>query len=49
MYDSLNVTQVIIFCNNKRKVDWLTDQLRKEDFTQLVKSPVSKFPLFNRF
>jgi translation initiation factor 4A len=23
----------VIFCNSRRKVDWLTDQLRAKDFT----------------
>ena len=28
----LAITQCIIYCNYKRKVDWLTDQMRKKDF-----------------
>jgi translation initiation factor 4A len=33
LYDTLNITQCVIFCNSRRKVDWLTDQLRAKDFT----------------
>ncbi|CAM9941032.1 unnamed protein product, partial [Phaeothamnion confervicola] len=28
LYDSLTVTQAVIFCNTKRKVDWLTAKVR---------------------
>ncbi|KAK9478615.1 P-loop containing nucleoside triphosphate hydrolase protein [Lipomyces japonicus] len=33
LYDTLTVTQAVIFCNTKRKVDWLTDKLVSRDFT----------------
>jgi len=33
LYDSINITQAVIFCNSKRKVDWLTDKLTARDFT----------------
>jgi len=33
LYDTLNITQCVIFCNSRRKVDWLTDNLRSRDFT----------------
>merc|ERR1719163_2386668 len=33
LYDTLTVTQAIIFCNTKQKVDWLCDQMRKNNFT----------------
>lgn len=33
LYDTLTVTQAVIFCNTKRKVDWLTDRMRKSNFT----------------
>jgi len=33
LYDTLNITQCVIFCNSRRKVDWLTDKLRSRDFT----------------
>jgi len=33
LYDTLTITQAVIFCNTKRKVDWLTEQMRKANFT----------------
>jgi translation initiation factor 4A len=33
LYDTLNITQAVIFCNTRRKVDWLTDQMRAREFT----------------
>lgn len=29
LYDTLTITQAVIFCNTKRKVDWLTEKMRK--------------------
>jgi len=33
LYDTLNIAQAVIFCNTRKKVDWLTEQLRQKDFT----------------
>jgi len=33
LYDTLNITQAVIFCNTRRKVDWLTDKMRGREFT----------------
>ncbi|GMG32665.1 unnamed protein product [Ambrosiozyma monospora] len=33
LYDSLTITQGVIFCNTKKKVDWLAESLRKANFT----------------
>jgi len=33
LYDTLNIAQAVIFCNTRKRVDWLTDQLRARDFT----------------
>ncbi|WJX11558.1 Eukaryotic initiation factor 4A-III A, variant 2 [Trifolium repens] len=33
LYDILTITQAVIFCNTKRKVDWLTEKLRNNNFT----------------
>ncbi|KAG8925313.1 RNA helicase [Tulasnella sp. 408] len=33
LYDTLTITQAVIFCNTKRKVDWLTDKMRDAKFT----------------
>jgi ATP-dependent RNA helicase len=33
LYDTLTITQAVIFCNTRVKVDWLTDRMRKANFT----------------
>ncbi len=33
LYDTISVTQAVIFCNTRRKVEWLTEQLVDRDFT----------------
>jgi len=33
LYDSISVTKTVVFLNMKKKVDWLTDRLRKNNFT----------------
>lgn len=33
LYNSLSITQAVIFCNTRRKVDTLTEQMKKADFT----------------
>ena len=33
LYETLTITQAVIFCNTRRKVDWLTDNMQKRDFT----------------
>lgn len=35
-YDTLTITQAVIFCNTKRKVDWLTEKMREANFTVSV-------------
>jgi translation initiation factor 4A len=32
LYSTISITQAIIFCNSRRKVDWLTDMLSQRDF-----------------
>ena len=32
-YDTLTITQAVIFCGTKRKVDWLTEKMRENNFT----------------
>lgn len=32
LYDSLTVTQAVIFCNTRTKVTWLGEQMRKQNF-----------------
>ncbi|KAG9508640.1 Eukaryotic initiation factor 4A-III, partial [Fragariocoptes setiger] len=33
LYDTLTITQAVIFCNTKRKVDWLTQKMLEANFT----------------
>lgn len=33
LYDTLTITQAVIFCNTRRKVDWLTEKMRDANFT----------------
>ena len=33
LYQTITITQAVIFCNTRRKVDWLTDKMRSKDFT----------------
>jgi translation initiation factor 4A len=33
LYDTLSITQAVIFCNTRRKVDWLTENMHNRDFT----------------
>ncbi|RKO97908.1 hypothetical protein CXG81DRAFT_30045 [Caulochytrium protostelioides] len=33
LYDSLTITQAVIFCNTKRKVDWVAEKMKEADFT----------------
>lgn len=33
LYETLTITQAIIYCNTRRKVDWLTEKMREKDFT----------------
>jgi len=32
LYDTLNIAQAVIFCNTRKKVEWLADSLRAKDF-----------------
>jgi len=33
LYETLTITQSIIYCNTRRKVEWLTDKMTQKDFT----------------
>jgi translation initiation factor 4A len=33
LYETLTITQAIIYCNTRRKVDWLTESMTAKDFT----------------
>ena len=31
LYEEVNIHQSVIYCNTKRKMEWLTDQMRQRD------------------
>ena len=33
LYEALTITQAVIFCDTRRKVDWLTEKMHSRDFT----------------
>jgi translation initiation factor 4A len=33
LYETVTITQAVIFCNTRRKVDWLTEKLTQREFT----------------
>ncbi|KAL5529279.1 TIF1 [Sanghuangporus baumii] len=33
LYETVTITQAVIFCNTRRKVDWLTDKMHQREFT----------------
>mmetsp|Transcript_35840 Transcript_35840/g.93412 ORF Transcript_35840/g.93412 Transcript_35840/m.93412 type:complete len:380 (-) Transcript_35840:345-1484(-) len=33
LYETLTITQAIIYCNTRRKVDWLAERMQEKDFT----------------
>ena len=33
LYETVTITQAVIFCNTRRKVDWLTDKMHSREFT----------------
>ena len=33
LYETLTITQAIMYCNTRRKVDWLQEHMVKRDFT----------------
>ncbi len=33
LYDALTITQAVIFCNTKKKVDWLAEKMIAANFT----------------
>jgi len=33
LYETVTITQAIIYCNTRRKVDWLTEEMQAKDFT----------------
>jgi len=33
LYDTLTITQAVIFCNTRKKVEWLSEKMRESNFT----------------
>jgi translation initiation factor 4A len=33
LYETVTITQAVIFCNTRRKVDWLTEKMQSREFT----------------
>jgi ATP-dependent RNA helicase len=33
LYDTLTITQAVIFCNTRQKVDWLSEKMKENNFT----------------
>jgi ATP-dependent RNA helicase len=33
LYDTLTITQAVIFCNTRQKTDWLSEKMRENNFT----------------
>jgi translation initiation factor 4A len=33
LYETVTITQAVIFCSTRRKVDWLTEKLHAREFT----------------
>ena len=44
LYETVTITQAVIFCNTRRKVDWLTEKMHSREFT--VSAMVSIWCLF---
>jgi translation initiation factor 4A len=43
LYDSVSIAQSIIFCNSRRKVSWLAEEMNKKEFTvSLMHSDMAK-------
>jgi translation initiation factor 4A len=45
LYETVTITQAVIFCNTRRKVDWLTEKLTAREFTVSAMRASSPFCL----
>jgi len=48
LYETLTITQAVIFVNTRRKVDWLTEKMHSRDFTVSAMVRLSHHKLFFR-
>ena len=44
LYETVTITQAVIFCNTRRKVDWLTEKMHSREFTV---SAMVRFPIMS--
>lgn len=53
LYETLSIAQCVIFCNTRRKVEWVTDKMRARDFpvsaTHGDLSPQERNDILNEF
>jgi len=47
LYETVTITQAVIFCNTRRKVDWLTEKMHSREFT--VSAMVSQLYIGSSF
>jgi len=47
LYETITITQAVIFCNTRRKVDLLTDQMLSREFTVSAMVSISSRPCEN--
>lgn len=45
LYETLTITQAVIFINTRRKVDWLTEKMHARDFTVSAMVSFPSLPL----
>ena len=43
LYSTLTITQAIIYCNTRRKVDWLTEQMQEKVSTPALVVLVARY------
>jgi translation initiation factor 4A len=51
LYETVTITQAVIFCNTRRKVDWLTEKMHSREFTvsAMVRTVMYQMPLGSWF
>jgi len=47
LYETLTITQAVIFVNTRRKVDWLTERMHSRDFTVSAMVSGQNFNLYS--
>ena len=49
LYETLTITQAVIFCNTRRKVDWLTEKMHTRDFTVSAMVSITSYNFLQDF